>query len=228
MDSNQRYQDLVHLLDLSPQSHKTCIGSTKSTKKQCGCAVALKSRNEVIQILSTMAADVITIESAKQSMEVVAKLLLCRRYHQDQSASLVTLWIGKLQSSYLTSRPVMETGREEQYLQQEDTDTDTDTEPEPEPRVILDHPRTSAQAGERLHRTAASTTQRRRAPDRPLPMAIRSAARATRESHRKCPICWEVYDLKDNTIFLCVDCHNIYHHNCGEEWIREHDTCPLW
>lgn len=220
MDSSRRYQDLLHLLDLSPQSHRTCLGVAKSTKQQCRCAVALKSRNEAIQILSTMATDVITVENAKESMEVIAKLLLCKRYHQDQSASLGTLWTERLRSSHLTSHPATGTGREEQYLQREDTST--------EPRVILDHPRASTQTGERLHGTATLGTRRRRAPDWPLSMTLRSAARATRESHRECPICREAYGPRDNTIFLCVDCHNIYHQGCGEEWIREHDTCPFW
>ena len=225
MDSSQRHQDLLHLLDLSPQSHGTCIGIAKSTKQQCRCTVALKSRNKATQILLIMAAGVITVENAKEPMGFVANLLLCKRYHQDQSANLGTLWTEKIRSSLLTYNPVTlstitETGREEQYLRREDTST--------EPQVILDHASASTQTGEQLDGTATLRTRRRRAPDRPLSMILRSTSRANRDSHGKCPICLDAYGPRDKTILLCRDCQNIYHQDCGERWIEEQNRCPIW
>ena len=103
MDTTRRYQALLQRLNLSPESHCTCIGIAKSTKRQCGRRVALQSRNQAAQILSTVAESRLTVESIKIKMELVAKLLLCKKNHQRQSTKLSSLWTGKLRSSRFTT-----------------------------------------------------------------------------------------------------------------------------
>jgi hypothetical protein len=72
MDFNARYNNLLQLLDLSPQDRKKCA---KSTYQQCRCKVAAKSRDEAAQILLTIATTNPTVKSAKQGIVVIAELL---------------------------------------------------------------------------------------------------------------------------------------------------------
>ena len=91
MNFSQRHQNFFHFFDLFSQSHGTCIEIAKNTKQQCRCTVALKSRNKATQILLIMAVDVIIVKNAEEPIEIVANLLLCKKYHQNQSANFDTL-----------------------------------------------------------------------------------------------------------------------------------------
>ena len=147
-------------------------------------------------------------------MGFVAKLLLCRRYHQDQSASLSSVWTDKLRSSYFTthtatvqtaldgnsgSRGIDQNG---QHLQRAHAIF--------EPREVSGPATASTEAPE-LPVGTTTPKARRRAPDRPLSMTLRSAARATRGSHQEYPICKDEYDSRDHTVVSCVERQNIYH-----------------
>jgi len=61
----------------------------------------LKSQTEAIQILLTIATNIITVEIAKEPIAIVGKLLLCKRYHQDHYPSLSFMWTERLQTSHL-------------------------------------------------------------------------------------------------------------------------------
>ena len=214
MDSSRRYQALLQLLDLSPQSHHTCVGTAKSTNQQCRCAVALQSRNQAAQGLSTVAIASLTIESIKRKMGLVAKLLLCKRFHQDQSTRLSSEWTDKLRSSrFSTHTATLHAAR----------DGNSGARPAGQQDLVT----ASTEAPNLSARTTAPRARRRRAPDAPFSMTLRSAA-LTRGSHQQCPICLDGYGSRDHTVILCVQCQNIYHRDCGGEWRREHDTCPLW
>lgn len=225
MDFNQRHQNFFHFFDLSPQGHGTCIEIVKNTKQQCRCTVVLKSRNKATQILLTIVADVITMENVKESMKIVANLLLCKKYHQDQNANLNTLWTEKIRSSLLTYNSVTpstitETSREEQHSRRENTSI--------EPQVILNHVSASTQTEKQLNETTTLRIRRRKISNRPLSMILRSTAKASRNSHEECLICQNAYDPKNNTILLCRDCQNIYHKDCEERWIKKQNKCFIW
>lgn len=232
MDPSHRYQDLLQLLGLSPQRHNTCLGTAKSTNQQCRCAVALKYRKQATHILSTVAIANLTVEGAKEEMGFMAKLLLCRRYHQDQSAGLSSVWTDKLRSSHFTTHTATAhtgldgnsgsrgTGQNSQHLQQVHTIY--------EPREVPGPANASTEDPDLTVETNNPSARRGRASDRPLSMTLRSAMRATRGSHQECPICKDKYGPRDSTVVSCVECQNIYHRGCAEEWKREHDTCPFW
>ena len=87
MNFSQRNQIFFHFFDFFFQSHETCIEIVKNTKQQCRCTVVFKSRNTTKQILLIMVVDVIIVQNVKKSMKIVANMLLCKRYYQNQSVN---------------------------------------------------------------------------------------------------------------------------------------------
>ncbi|MCJ1424351.1 hypothetical protein MMC29_002239, partial [Sticta canariensis] len=208
-----RYQNLLQLIDVSPQSHSTCIGA-KKTNQPCGCQVAAKSRNQAAQVLSTIARSSLTIQSIKRKMRLVAKLLLCKGFHQDQSTRLSSEWTDKLRSSrFTTHTSTLHAARDGNRGSQPAGQQDLVTAATEAPNLSVG--------------TTAPRARRRRAPDTPFSMTLRSAASVTRESHQECPICRDGYGPRDHTVISCVQCQNVYHRDCAAEWRREHNTCPL-
>ncbi len=187
-------------LGLSPQEHTTCIGIAKSTEKQCRCQVAGKSRDRATEILKTVATTSSTTESVKQDMKVVAGLLLCKRFHQDQTAKLSSEWMGKLWSSGFPAQASM-------------------------PSFAGDHNRAAEDAVREFRERSAPTlettairSRRQRRPNGPLSMNLCSAARADRSSHVQCGICRNEYSLEDDGVVSCTACQNADHKDCAEEW----------
>lgn len=262
ISSNSRYHDLLRLFNLSPQHHTTCIG-LKKTKDQCGCRVASESRKLADQFLSRIAATFPTIETAEQEMEaeqgmkVVAGLLLCKRFHQNQAAELSSEWTKLLREFDLpTIRHARRknhsgesrTGRSGQYLRSahvvhesrgrsESTATFTQgfqiENAIHQSRERSESATTSTQAMERSSSMTSTGHRHLRISDSPSSMTLHSTMEVSRDSHQECPFCKDGYGLENDTVVLCIGCHNIYHKECADLLIRQlrgqgHITCLSW
>jgi hypothetical protein len=220
MDFDGRHRDLLQLLHLSPQDHKTCLGNAKSTGQQCRCVVAAKNRNRASQILLAITTTLQSVEDAKQQLAVVAGLLLCKRYHQGQSIGISSSWTEKIRVSDFA-------------LNNHNNSTGTNQEAQSPQSQLVDTVQHSRQLPDGATRTpeamATTRARRRRGPDRPLSVSLRSAAEITRESYQECGICQSGYGATDRYVHFCRVCKNIVHEACGEQWGKvRSNACPYW
>jgi hypothetical protein len=220
MDFDDRYRDLLQLLHLSPQDHKTCLGNAKTTGQKCRCLVAARNRIRATQILLAITT-LQTVEDAKQQLAVVAGLLLCKRYHQGQSIEISSSWTEKIRVSDFA-------------LNNHNNSTGTNQEAQSPQSQLVDTVQHSRQLSDSATRSpeltpmAATRTRRRRGPDRPLSVSLRSAAGITRESYQECCICQNGYSATDRYVHYCRECRNIVHKACGEELGNRSNACPYW
>lgn len=171
MDPNSRYPDLLQLLQISPHDHSTCIGQAKSTGQQCRCRVAKASRTHASRLLQDLSSRPQTIEDTKYKMELIASLLLCKTFHQDQKTSIGISWTDKMRGSDFiipVSLPSPTLGNHHRVM-----------------RATRNQSLQAAEAGSPQQRSEGEATRsrRRRGPVTPLSMTLRSQTARSSTSH---------------------------------------------
>jgi hypothetical protein len=79
-------------LNLDPRCHTTCIGTVKTKNRACLARVWKLSRDQACKVLddlSSMPQDVRLIEARPNDL---ARLLLCKKFHQNQVNEIVGSW----------------------------------------------------------------------------------------------------------------------------------------
>lgn len=90
--------DLLSTLGLKhPLERSTCIGYGQR-KPDCGCAVAIASRSTAHNLLIEIKEKLKRKENITNSLYTLASLLLCKNWHQSQTAENVSRWELKLRN----------------------------------------------------------------------------------------------------------------------------------
>jgi hypothetical protein len=214
MEPNNHYDNLLQLLGISLQVRE-CLGYAKTQGRKCRCQISVDSQTRASQILFDFTATVKTLEDAKHKLALVASLLLCKRFHQDQNISISNPWVDKIREyAIIIDEPVPSPSLGNQRRP---------TRARRQRRSLRPQPVEAEQPPEQR---SDSATPSQAVSNRRI---LRSDTRNTRSSHQKCGICWDGYDdAEDGEILKCLLCENILHKECGMTWMRQSTICPYW
>lgn len=81
-----------------PSEQSTCIGYGQR-KPTCGCAVAIASRTNAVDVLTVICRGMrVNSQVAQSDLRKIASLLLCKRFHQFQADEKAQKWVVELQN----------------------------------------------------------------------------------------------------------------------------------
>lgn len=190
--------------------------------------MAKTSRAHASRLLQAFSSRPQTIEDTKYEMELIASLLLCKGYHQDQSTNIGISWTDKMRGSDFTipaSLPSPTLDNHHRVTRATRNHSLQAAEAGPPPQQRSDGA-TSVQAA--TVSGEARRSRRRRGPVTPLSMTLRSQTARRSTSREVCGICMEEYGTENHDVCFCVACTNVTHRACGESWMEQPDTCPFW
>ena len=97
------------MFDIDPSAHDfTCVGYAASKGRRCGCAIAAANRREASKTLDHMSRLQPTSTRLEEMLESLAPRLLCKRFHQNQAATIVERWQGDLANFRATLPPAQD------------------------------------------------------------------------------------------------------------------------
>ena len=228
-----------------PRQHRTCVGTTKQNKP-CHSRVSRDTRKNAWHRLETLGLFPANLDHAKSVLESVARMLLCKRLHQDQSPQVSEKWLEGIKNSpqVLTStsrvasfvpRSLSHGGAgvislahgEEPSAQQRNGSTSRGNVAR---EVTIDALKQNdipfMVSSSRLAVVHVQTTDRQT-----KPVVLRSF-RSRRISSIYCSIC-HLDEPAENISLSCEECSCDFHWGCIKHWfsIRSSSiqhTCPHW
>jgi hypothetical protein len=236
-------------LGLNPNDRTTCIGHAKTKRRECHSRVSKDSRDKACEILNHLSTQAQSLDDLIPQLRDLAKLLLCKTYHQNQADEIVNRWQFNLTFELFTpsSSPILEvprtragTGPAPNCTERNPTQRVKVITPPPdnEPSVADSHRpsrtrgRSQVGANQNINNSAhqsANATARLRQEVRQgrIPSSGRMTetiatenVQATRSLRsRDCKICYSVIE-ENGRILQCTRCGNGYHLDCWEQWER--------
>ena len=76
----------------------TCVGHAPSKGRKCRNPIAAANREWASEILSRMESVDVMTANLKEHLEELAPRILCKRYHQNQAATMVSRWLREVES----------------------------------------------------------------------------------------------------------------------------------
>lgn len=229
----------------NPEDTTTCCGKTQ-TGRRCKNRISWESRSKaahILQLLAQRPPD----DSLVQKLSKIARLLLCRRYHQSQEDEqvqpLVKHWYDSaLDAGVGNQRPVALHTEVRQILSSPNPGDLTSTPvtpmevepPSTEPQSI--HIEQLRQRPDQFKVMPSSQGRIKfgtaNADNTRTPVILRSLEPKDDSGRIMCNICWqesadEIANLK------CEHCENSVHLGCMGDWLEKRSTqinfnCPIW
>jgi hypothetical protein len=231
------------ILDLDPNLQKTCIGHANTKRRDCKNPVSKQSREKACFILRLVNALPRDSEAVTPYLMDLAKLLLCKRVHQDQASGIVDSWNlrepGALLSppqspGFTLPRPILGSSSPpsqaaQHILPSPAVTPSTPSVASPAETVIHNNSRASGGASSRNQSLTPSPSQRAaqdRGNDRSSYLPQTSSAHSDDNiipvlelNSDQCPICREE-TAEEETLYQCTQCNYGFHQHCWNDWER--------
>ena len=206
------------------ETRSTCIGQARSRCRGCNVAVAYENRkkaNSLMNTLSRKSPDPVALEA---DLLDLARLLLCRRFHQDQAQEIVHKWNTYLEDLRESQSPSSETSVS---ITQSTSSASTQISSQSSRRIshtvrtptpIIDESPSRSVAQSPTSPSAATTPHADAATSPSLSCTRRHVRR--RAIDDSCPICYEDFLLRDQDqlVWCKSGCGRTAHKTCFDTW----------
>ena len=232
-----------------PNCTTTCYGQTLA-KRKCGNRISEKSRTTAVQLLELLAQQPAD-HRLFESLEKIARLLLCRRYHQhqeeDQVQPLVERWHKNACDSGVIGPHVRNAGAESRQLDDPLYPELNPVDRTSTPSIPMDvEPATAGPQSIRMEQLRQRSVPFDVSPLSPAriifgtpnadntrtPVILRTLRQDDGSGRTECFICHD--NSTDDGVYLqCERCRRSVHLGCMGDWLGQRSilinfNCPQW
>lgn len=229
---------VLQLGSYSPEKSSTCVGHASSQNRRCRNPIAVANRHRASELLDQLSELDLFCADRSPLLQELASKLLCRRWHQDQAATVVRRWQENITDWKIDNM----VGRLKLHTRQVDRATRNWIPPPTRPAVAITNatppPSNTTEVSrprQRLSRTVAPAKPKcLDCVKKPVLLAARAespgAISLTNVETLDCPICCDSLLLPEST---ALKCKHRFHTLCIEKWFETQldrevpvRTCP--
>jgi hypothetical protein len=238
-----RWDPIITCGVIDPQDVATCLGRTKANNR-CKTTISQKSRNDashLVQLLAQRPAG----HGLLPTLIKVAKLLLCKRYHQHdeekQVNPLAKLWYDAACPPGMGLRQQLVPNSDRRRIGSRSNPVDLTATPLAPIEIERSAPQAQPVSVETLRRKQVLFEV---SPDSPARVMfetwdgndtsaiLRSLSQGQSNSDTECSICHGT-SAEDTVYLKCEQCRTKIHLQCMESWLEARSTsinfdCPIW
>jgi hypothetical protein len=238
-----RWDPIIACGMIDPQDVATCLGHTKANNR-CKNPISKKSREDashLVQLLAQRPAG----DDLLPTLGKIARLLLCKRYHQrdeeKQVNPLAKLWYDAACPPGMGRRQQLAPNFDSRRIGSRSNPVDLTATPLTPIEIERSAPQAQPVSVETLRRKQVPFEVSPDSPARVMfetwdgndtSVILRSLSQGQSNSDRECSICHGT-SAEDTVYLKCEQCRTDIHLQCMESWLEARSTsinfdCPIW